>query len=127
MDGASCGAATTSTADRIVTAGTVSGNETFALDLDGRAFAPGATTEPSGTSEIEFRVDLGAGTDTLFVAGSAAVDTITFGSAGVDLTGDANADLLASGTEIYIVNVGDGGDVVSAGGGGGTGSAFSTR
>ena len=55
MNGAPCGAATTSTADLIATAtaGT-GGNETFAVDLGGGPFAPGATAEPSGVSEIEF-------------------------------------------------------------------------
>ena len=126
MNGAPCGAATTATADLIATAGTVTGNESFVVDLGPGPFAPGATVEASGLSEIEFRVDLGAATDMLAFTGSAAGETITFGSTGSTLNDDGDHDVTATAVEVFLVSALGGDDVVSGGGGGGTGAAFAT-
>lgn len=55
-----CGAATTTTTDTIVVNGTT-GAENITIDLSGGQFAPGVAVEGSGTSEIEFVIDLSTG------------------------------------------------------------------
>ena len=72
-NGAACGAATTANTDTINVVG-AAGAETVVVDLSGGQFAPGASVEPSGLSEIEIAVNLAGGTDTLTFQGSAGAD-----------------------------------------------------
>jgi len=48
--------------------------QTFRVSVAAGSFAPGATAEPSGASEIEFGVDLGEGVDQVVVAGGSDAD-----------------------------------------------------
>lgn len=51
-----------------------SGANSITIDLSGGAFEPGATTEVTGTSDIEFAVDGGALTDTVIIQGGATAE-----------------------------------------------------
>src|ERR687891_2771817 len=77
---------------------------------------PGATLDPSGSSEIEFQVDLGAGPDLLRVFGARGPDRIVVGSNGVDLDDDAAANITM--TRMAALVLGFGGDDVLSGRGG---------
>jgi len=83
-------------------------------------------TPEAAPAEIEFAVDLGAGSDSLTVQGGPLAEKITLGTIGVNLNGDSDADLTASGGESWTVNGGDGNDTISAAGGGSTGNPFTT-
>ena len=120
-----CGGATVNNIDSVTVTGT-DGSETLILDLSGGTFAPGATAESTGLSEIEFDVDLGDGTDELSILGSSGVDKITFGSTAVKLNGDADQDMSRSSIEILGANGNVGADVLSGAGGGTTGTALQT-
>jgi Ca2+-binding RTX toxin-like protein len=86
--------ATVTNTDAITFAGLATGDETITIDLSGGPFAPGATAEGAGTSEIEFSgIVLGGGTDSLSIVGSSGADTVAFSSGGVDLSGDGDVDV----------------------------------
>ena len=103
-----CGGATVNNVDTVEVAG-AGGNESLTIDESGGPFAPGLTPE-AAPAEIEFAVDLGAGTDPLTVQGSPAAEKITLGTIGANLNGDSDVDLTASGVESWTVNGGDGND-----------------
>ncbi len=88
-----CGAATTTNTDSITIAGQVGSAEGVAIDQSGGAFAPGATAESSGSSEIEIAVNLGDASDVIYVVGTSGPDAITLGSKGVALNVDADVDV----------------------------------
>jgi Ca2+-binding RTX toxin-like protein len=126
VNGAACGGATVSNTDRITVTG-ASGNETVVIDLSGGQFAPGATPEANGTSEIEFSVNLLTGSgDKLRVVGGSGADNIVLGTLGVNLNGDDDADVTPLGVEVFRVAAGGGGDTVSGQGGAGTGQPVAT-
>jgi Ca2+-binding RTX toxin-like protein len=117
FDGAPCtGSPTVSTTDTIVA--NVNGPQ-LDVDLSGGSFAPGATDEGDGSSEIELQVHVTAGS--VGIEGSSASDHITAGSdtaSGdtlVDLNDDEatpDADLTIDGSPSFLVVLGDGGDDV---------------
>jgi Ca2+-binding RTX toxin-like protein len=115
--GSSCGNARVTNTKRIdVTSG--DGAQTFEIDVTEGPFAPGVGSDP-GTSEIEFVVDLGAGTDVIQVDGGGAVEHVAFvGSAAMKLNGDADTDVSLTGVDRRYAYLGGGDDVASA-----TGSA----
>jgi Ca2+-binding RTX toxin-like protein len=80
VDGSGCGATMTTT-DLIEVTATVP--ITVEIDLNGGAFAPGATAEAKGTSEIEWALELAAGS-TLVVEGGPDRDVVV---AAKDATG----------------------------------------
>ncbi len=85
---ANCGVATTANTDTIDVAAVALAdqeNQSLTIDLSGGPFAPGLTDEAGATDEIEFTVNLGAGNDTVTVAGSAGADTIVVGAGGINL------------------------------------------
>jgi Ca2+-binding RTX toxin-like protein len=94
------------------------------IDLGGGAFAPGETSEVSGDSEIEWLVDLMAGS-TLRVLGSSQIDRIVLGSGGINLNAaesPGDADVIVTGAPTTILDGNDGADVLSVAGGAGTGA-----
>jgi Ca2+-binding RTX toxin-like protein len=123
LDGTPCDAATVTTTDTIVV--TATGIPTqIAIDLSGGPFEPGATTESDASSEIEFTVDVPAGTPTLRIVGSATADTIIAGVGGINLNGaetNGDADVLITGNPTSVIAGGDGDDALSVAGGSGTG------
>jgi Ca2+-binding RTX toxin-like protein len=129
--GSACEAATVQNTERIVVTGT-SSEEDFIIDLRGGAFAPGATVEPLGLSEIEFSINL-RGTDdgfgfldTIGIVGGSGADRIVLGRGGMNLNHDADADVLVVNkpSTIPIVLARGGSDVIRARGGFGTGRAY---
>jgi Ca2+-binding RTX toxin-like protein len=121
-----CGAATTSTTDTIVVVSGNTGAEAITIDLSGGPFAPGASVEGTGSSEIEFAIDLGAGTqDRLTVTGGPGNDSIVVGTLGANLNGDDDVDVTPTGVELGTVNASDGADTVSGAGNASTGGPSS--
>lgn len=120
--------ATTGNVDTIVVNGDPVGDEVLVLNLTGGFFSPGKTVEGTGTSEVEFTIDLGGGTgDVLIVTGSSGTDHVTFGAGPVGaFDTDADADLTIAGTESIVVNAGGGTDGVRGSGGTRVGGAGPT-
>lgn len=118
-----CGGATVDNVDTVVVTG-ANATELVGLDLSGGPFAPGATPEGTGISEIEFQLDLGAGNDTLVVQGGILNEKIRLGSAGINWNGDGDADVMLTAVQTVTVNGGDGSDTISGSGGLGTGGLF---
>ena len=86
-----CTGATLTATDTIVVTGS-SGDDEVALSLQDGPFAPGATDEGDGSSEIELTIDLGGGNDTFHVVGQSGRNRIVFGTRGVNLNQNEKAD-----------------------------------
>ncbi|HEX8121289.1 MAG TPA: hypothetical protein VF549_08495 [Solirubrobacteraceae bacterium] len=98
-DGAQCGsAATTANTDRVDVVGDAD-NETLDLDLGGGAFAPGATDEGDGSSEIELFVDLKQNTLVYDVSilGDPGADHVNAGRTGSGASSIPQVNLNATG------------------------------
>jgi Ca2+-binding RTX toxin-like protein len=94
---------------------TDTGTQTLTIDLSDGPFAPGATAEAAGTSEIEFEVDLGAGTDGINVYGGGGSDKLAFqGTTKLLLNGDADSDVHLLSAENRWLYGGSGNDVLKA-------------
>lgn len=121
INGVVCQSAAVTNTDTINIAGSES-SEVVAVLAESGSFAPGATDEGDGTSEIEFFVDmLGGNEDILVVGGSAQADILTSGTNGVNLNDDFDSDMTVGGHEfLQLIGLG-GNDTLSAGGGRGTG------
>lgn len=121
-----CGTATVNNTDTVNVSGS-DGAQALRLSLAGGPFAPGASTEPDGTSEIEFAVDLGAGEDELTIAGGSAADHIVAGLLGLNLNAGEtvdDVDVTVAGVERLDLEGNAGNDALSGGGGDGTGDAL---
>jgi Ca2+-binding RTX toxin-like protein len=125
LDGAPCDVATVTNTDAIVVNGTGIPAEVV-IDLSGGEFAPGLTPETdTGNSEIEFTINLPAGSPTVRIVGSAGSDNIVSGAAGLNLNAIeavGDADVLIVGLPTVIVGGEAGNDVLSVAGGSGTGA-----
>jgi len=90
------------------------------IDETGGMFAPGATLEPTGLSEIEFQIgDL----PELTVYGKTTPNTIAIGIGGIALNKDHDADIvLSTYRPRLVIHGGPDGDVLTGQGGHGTGS-----
>ncbi|MEA2434827.1 MAG: hypothetical protein QOG54_2284 [Actinomycetota bacterium] len=134
LDGQPCGTATVNNTDTVRILKTGFEAVDFVLDL-AQPFAPGASAEAAGTSEIEFQLGLGftlsAGFDKFEVRGSTAADNYDFGVDGINLNGDADSDVSWNLTpefgspilDLHVYGL-NGDDVISGRGGAGTGSAL---
>ncbi|MFT5431315.1 MAG: Ca2+-binding RTX toxin-like protein [Myxococcota bacterium] len=117
VNGATCGAATSSTAKRIDITGD-NGDSTVILDFMSGTFVPGGAS-PGIT------IDLGGGSqDSLKIRGSASADTVTFGADGIAFNSDNLLDVTTTNIEVYVVSLGSGNDSFTGSGGRGTGSAY---
>jgi Ca2+-binding RTX toxin-like protein len=97
------------------------------VDQSNGPFAPGATPESDGTSEIEFGFNLPGRLSSVGIKGTEAGESILVGmlpsgAAGVNLNAgaeaaSADADIEAAGTRYVIVNAEPGDDVVTGMGG----------
>jgi Ca2+-binding RTX toxin-like protein len=126
VDGVACTGATETATDAIVVTGST-GSDDVTLDLRGGQFAPGATDEGDGSSEIELTIDLGAGTDSLRVAGGSGHNFIVLGSGGLNLNGtekSPDADVTVANTEHYTLTGGVDKDILWAAGSYGTKRTF---
>lgn len=123
IDVNACPGATRSALDTIIVTGTAT-DDMVTFDLDMGRFAPGATDEGDGSSEIEISVDLADGRDVVFVGGRSKRNVMVIGSAGVNLNAAEtvpDADLSLAGVEIAGLSGGSTRDVLWAMGGYGTG------
>lgn len=93
---ARCGAATTSNTDTIAIAGAPGSVERLVLDQRGGLFAPGATPEGGGISEIEIATALGGADDTVLVYLTQGDDRVAPGQNGMGLNADGDADVTFS-------------------------------
>jgi Ca2+-binding RTX toxin-like protein len=123
LDGVPCGAATVANTDAIVVNATGI-PVAVVIDLSGGEFGPGLTTETEGGAEIEFTINLPAGSPVVRIMGGPQSDTIVVGSAGINLNaaeslGDADVTLVGQPT--VVVDGAGGSDALSVDGGGGTG------
>jgi Ca2+-binding RTX toxin-like protein len=107
-----CGGATMTNTDHVIVDGSPG---TQSVVISGR-FEPGATAESTGLSEIEFTGNLEADTDMLTIKGTGGNDAITWGTLGVNLNGDDDADVTIGSVENRSLLGGDGGDVLSGAG-----------
>ncbi|MCL5459848.1 hypothetical protein M3M33_14525, partial [Loigolactobacillus coryniformis] len=85
---------------------TAGGDDAVTIDQTNGAFAPGFTSEVTGTSEIEFNLDAGGGDhDNLIVFGTPSDDTMHLGNsdgiATYNLNGDDDIDIRASNFEEF--------------------------
>jgi Ca2+-binding RTX toxin-like protein len=120
-----CDGATTANTDTITVVGASGAAQTLVVDQSGGAFAPGATAEGSGTSEIELGVNLGDAADQVVVIGTAGDDVLAMGAKGLALNGDTDVDVTFSPLPSSIELVGGGGtNVLTARGGNGAGAVF---
>jgi len=130
-----CGAATLSNTDTVVVSDTSPGNTAVFIDQANGGFGPGLTQpEPTGSSEIEFRVDLGVGTSDSLGAFSPTPNAgnIRSGTLGLNLNnaespGDADVtnpagDAAPAGMEKIQFQGSSLADVLGANGGAGTGT-----
>ena len=118
LDGSPCDAgATTSAVDQITITGGA-GIDALTLDLAGGAFGPGAEVEPTGTSEIEFAIDLDAGADQLTLGGTSGKDDLSIGTGGANLNSDNDVDATLTGVNAIMVLAGGNDDAFDAGGDG---------
>jgi Ca2+-binding RTX toxin-like protein len=116
-----CGAATVDNTESIAVQDVSGGRTGFQAFLEGGPFAPGATDEGDGTSEIEFTVDLGTDGDNFVVVGGSGPERIRIGTLGVNLNGDTDLDVTMVGVERVIAYGRDGDDELTGTGGSGTG------
>jgi len=91
-----CGAATTSNTDTMNIAGGAGSIERLVLDQRTGLFAPGATPEGGGISEIEFATTLGDADDTVLVYLTDDDDRVAPGQNGLGLNADGDADVTFS-------------------------------
>ena len=110
--GACAGSPTVLNTDLISVTG-ADGSESLTIDLSGGPFAPGATAEGSGLSEIEW---VASSVESLVIQGSSGNDMIRFGSAGGNLNSDDDADLTLPDVATSIVYGALGSDVLSGAG-----------
>jgi Ca2+-binding RTX toxin-like protein len=126
--GCTGGPATVANTDTIAIESDPDASEALAiLDLGGGQFAPGATDEGDGSSEIEFDVNMQGREGYVFIQGSAGGEQLRFGRNATVPGGNLNAGQEASGpdTDVTLAGVGlavDGGrgnDTILTGGGAG--------
>ncbi len=111
-----CEGARTSTTNKVKVVGSTLSEEIY-LDLGYGAFAPGATAESSGASEIEFQLDLGTGTDRVTLVGGRGTDRLAFVKPGqAKLNGDDDIDVTMTGVDRWEIYGDDGSDVLDGSG-----------
>ena len=120
-----CGAATTTNTDSIAIAGTAGTVETLTLDMSGGAFAPGATAEGGGVSEIEIATTLGDATDVVVIRGyvGGRHDPDRDERRESELDTDLDVTFAPLPAQIEVFGLG-GANTLSAAGGSGTGAVF---
>lgn len=105
-----CGVARTTNTDKVKVVGSTL-SERITLSLANGPFAPGATQERSGASEIEFVANLGAGTDSLTLVGGDGDNSLGFSKPGqATLNGDDDVDVEVSGLDRWYLEGGAGND-----------------
>ena len=121
----SCGGATVYNTDLIEFHDeTEAARGNLVIEQERGSFAPGATPEPRGLSEIEFDIATGSGYGVLGIVGTPQSDRVVGGDRGLKLNRDADLDVRVSGPGLTYLVYGDAGDdFVFLDGREGTGSA----
>jgi Ca2+-binding RTX toxin-like protein len=88
-------------------------------------FAPGFTPDRGGVSSIEFDIAFTLPGSTAAVSGGPGDDRLVVGADGLDVDGDNDVDVKVFGDPRWVLDGGDGNDVLSAQGGHNTGDALS--
>ncbi len=118
LDGSPCDTATVSNTDAIVVNATGT-PASISIDLGGGDFAPGLSAESDGgSSEIEFTINLPAGTPTLGVIGGEGDDTVVVEAGGINLNAAEpveDADVLINGQAAIVLEGNGGSDLLSGG------------
>jgi Ca2+-binding RTX toxin-like protein len=123
-----CGSATTANTDSIAVSGPAGSTERLVVDQSGGLFAPGATTETTGSAEIEMALDLGDAADQVVVIGGAGNDTLAAGANGLSMNADGDLDVTFATFPGTIELRGGGGvNFLSGRGGFGAGLAYPGR
>lgn len=120
INGATCGTpfATSATLKRLNLVDGMGGDQVVVIDYIGGIFGAG-TSAARGVN-----IDLGAGTDSLRIRGTSAIDTFTFGGNGISINSDTARDIDVQNVEDFSVSLAGGNDVFSATGGFGTTGVF---
>lgn len=114
VDGQSCTPfATLTTVDSVVISGS-SGRDSLTIDSEQHAFAPGATPETAGESEIEFGGSLGDGWDRLIWIGTSGNDHVAARTRGINGNGDGDADVAVEEIESLTLDGRAGADILIA-------------
>lgn len=109
-----CEQAKTSDVNKIKVLGSDLSDEVVISVANG-AFAPGASDEKNGKSEIEFVLDLGDGTDELRLQGGSGDDRLGFPKPGqATLNGDDDVDATMTSVDEWVMWGGPGSDVLDA-------------
>ncbi|HLB61134.1 MAG TPA: hypothetical protein VJN50_00085 [Actinomycetota bacterium] len=106
IKGKPCEAATVTNVDlvRFVAPHNPAASQAVRINLTGGPFAPGATDEGDGASEIEFVVDTGAGGDGILIKGTTEADHFVVAPGGVNLNADeesSDIDVMGLGVVVY--------------------------
>jgi Ca2+-binding RTX toxin-like protein len=122
---AACGGATTANTDTIKVVGAAGAAEKLIIDQSAGAFAPGATAETTGVSEIEIDVNLGNASDEIVVIGTSGDDVLAMGVKGAAINADSDVDVTFTPLPSTIELVGGGGsNILTARGGYGAGAVY---
>jgi Ca2+-binding RTX toxin-like protein len=120
-----CGDATTANTDAIKVVGAAGTGEKVVIDQSGGAFAPGATAEAGGVSEIEVDINLGDASDQVVVIGTSGDDVLAMGAKGAAVNDDSDVDVTFVPLPSSIELVGGGGkNILTARGGYGAGAVY---
>ena len=112
-DGSVCGDATVTNTDTIVVTGGA-GAQYLTIDESNGRFRPGASPE-GDIDEIEFSIDLGAGSNRLAMIGTPGHDQMSFlAGSGIRIDGDRDTDLEITGVEWFGAYARAGDDSISA-------------
>jgi len=110
LNNANCTGATTSSTDSIQINGGALADK---VTLTG-TFAPGATPDLDGGSEIEIGFALAGASDTLTVKETTGADLVTFTAGGIDVGNDGDEDITTAGVEVVKLLGLDGDDDLDA-------------
>ena len=110
LNNVACAGATVTTTDTIV----VNGGELVDPVTVTGSFAPGLTTEETGTSEIEWTFDMGAGNDNVRINFNDVPSTVIFTAGGIDIANDGDEDMTTSGIEKLRIYTSTGDDTFDA-------------
>ncbi len=125
LNGTACDVATITNTDTIHVEAVGTPLE-ISIDLSNGDFAPGLTPDPGDSPEIEFTMNLPAGTPTLRVVGGAGDDHIAYGTGGINLNAaedPGDADVTFTGTPAVVLEGNAGDDLLSVAGSDGTGAS----
>ena len=106
-----CSGATVNNIDSVNVTGSPSADN-LVINTSNGVFEPGQTAEGTGTSDIEFVIDLDGGTDKIDVQGGSGDDFFDATGSGIKLNTDDDADVTYSNVESVELKGGGGADTL---------------